>query len=146
MSRFCHWLSKKRDYQRKLEYIPFLFKYSCLALSFSSSVGAVLYFVYNSLATKASNFYSNSLCISGNKFFCSKKKYFVSAIKSSCEICTFFISIHSFLSSSPQVRKISIFCNLASLHFSSPQFQGCKISISCNLAVFLFCNIIFHKY
>lgn len=64
------------------------------AFSRSSSLGAVLYFVYSSLITSASSFFSSPFFISGYNFSCSSRKYLISAMKSSCEICTFFISIH----------------------------------------------------
>ena len=91
VSRICylHW---KQTYHRKLSGTPRLSKYSFRAFSFSSSVSATLYFVYNSLITKASSFCSNPFCISGKHSSCYSKKYLTSAKNSSCEICTFFIS------------------------------------------------------
>ena len=49
----------RKNYHRKLSGTPRLSKYSFRAFSFSSSVGAVLYFVYNSLITIASSFFSS---------------------------------------------------------------------------------------
>ena len=45
--RSCHKVIKQNLYQRKFSCIPHLSKYSCLAFSRSSSVGAVLNVVYN---------------------------------------------------------------------------------------------------
>ena len=45
--RSCHKVIKQNLYQRKSSCIPHLSKYSCLAFSRSSSVGAVLNVVYN---------------------------------------------------------------------------------------------------
>ena len=55
----------KKIYHRKLRCIPTFSRYSCLAFSLSSSVGAVLYFVYKSRFTIASNFSSKPFFICG---------------------------------------------------------------------------------
>jgi len=47
VARSCHKVIKQNLYQRKFSCIPHLSKYSCLAFSRSSSVGAVLNVVYN---------------------------------------------------------------------------------------------------
>ena len=47
VARSCHKVIKQNPYQRKSSCIPHLSKYSCLAFSRSSSVGAVLNVVYN---------------------------------------------------------------------------------------------------
>ena len=47
VARPCHKVIKQNLYQRKFSCIPHLSKYSCLAFSRSSSVGAVLNVVYN---------------------------------------------------------------------------------------------------
>ena len=47
VARSCHKVIKQNLYQRKSSCIPHLSKYSCLAFSRSSSVGAVLNVVYN---------------------------------------------------------------------------------------------------
>ena len=47
VARSCHKVTKQNLYQRKFSCIPHLSKYSCLAFSRSSSVGAVLNVVYN---------------------------------------------------------------------------------------------------
>ena len=57
-------LSSKENYQRKLSGTPRFSRYSCLAFSRSSCVGAVLYFAYNSWRTRESNFCSNPCRIS----------------------------------------------------------------------------------
>lgn len=74
VSRICY-LYRKQTYYWKLSGTPRLSKYSFRAFSFSSSVSATLYFVYNSLITKASSFCSNPFCISGKNSSCSSKKY-----------------------------------------------------------------------
>ena len=47
VARSCHKVIKQNLYQRKSSCIPHLSKYSCLAFTRSSSVGAVLNVVYN---------------------------------------------------------------------------------------------------
>ena len=61
-SRYTH---RRKNYHRKFRCIPTFSRYSCLAFSLSSSVGAVLYFVYKSRLTIASNFSSKPFFISG---------------------------------------------------------------------------------
>ena len=100
-------------YQRKLRCIPTFFRYSCLAFSLSSSVGAVLYFVYKSRLTIASNFSSKPFFISGKTSSISTKWYLRSAINNSYEICIIFNPIKPSFPSRPQQRKVYKFCNLA---------------------------------
>ena len=69
----------KKIYHRKLWWIPTLSRYFCLAASLSSSVGAVLYFTYNSRLTMDSNFLSNPCLISGKTSSRSARWYFSSA-------------------------------------------------------------------
>src|SRR5699024_2689556 len=57
-------LSSKENYQRKLSGTPRFSRYSCLAFSRSSCVGAVLYFTYNSWRTSESIFCSSPRRIS----------------------------------------------------------------------------------
>ena len=110
-SRPTHW--RKKIYHRKLQCIPTFSKYSCRAFSLSSSVGAVLYFVYKSRLTIASNFSSKPFFISDKTSSLSTKWYLRSAINNSSEICTFFNPINPSFPSRPQQRNVYTFCNLA---------------------------------
>ena len=59
VTRSCNKAIRENLYHRKFSGIPRLSKYSCRYFSRSSSVGAVLYLLYNSRLTIVSNFLSN---------------------------------------------------------------------------------------
>ena len=130
MIRVSRRFREEGNYHRKLSGTPRLSRYSLRAFSFSSSVGAVLYCVYSSLITRASIFFSNALTISGSVSSCPMRKYLTSKKNSSCEICTFFISIdQSFL----QDRNNAMSISFATLQSSRPHF-----CILCIVAFFLY--------
>ena len=82
-------LSSRKNYQRKLSCTPRLSRYSFLARSRSSSVGAVLNFPYRSRMTILSNFFSSSYLISLSQLSSSTKWKRSNCINNSCDICTF---------------------------------------------------------
>ena len=59
VTRSCNKAIRENLYHRKFSGIPRLSRYSCRDFSRSSSVGAVLYLLYNSRLTIVSNFLSN---------------------------------------------------------------------------------------
>ena len=87
-------LSSRKNYQQKLSNTPRLSRYSFLARSRSSSVGAVFDFPKRSRMTILSNFFSNSFLISFSQLSSSIKWKRSSCINNSCDICTFLIVSH----------------------------------------------------
>ena len=69
VTRSCYKVINKNLYHRKLSGIPFLSRYSCRDFSLSSSVGAVLYLLYNSRFAIVSSFFSNPFLISSASRF-----------------------------------------------------------------------------
>ena len=108
VARSCHKVIKQNLYQRKFSCIPHLSKYSCLAFSRSSSVGAVLNVVYNWCFTTLSNFSINAFSISGWYSSFPARWYWNNASNKSFGICTCdFLSM--FLLSVTVVTIVTIF-------------------------------------
>ena len=116
-------LSSKKNYHRNFSGTPRLSRYSFLACSRSSSVGAVLYFEYKSLITKASNFASNPCFILGKFSSISNKWNFTSSINNCSGICICFIR------SSFQLRN-----NAMSLVFATLHLRLCNFYTLCIVA------------
>lgn len=104
--------TKGKIYHRKSRCIPTLSRYSCRAFSRSSSVGAVLYFVYESRLIIASSLSSNPILISGKTSSISTNDTLkVRRTVPRKSVC--FHSINPSFPSRPQQRNVYEFCNLA---------------------------------
>lgn len=88
----CHEIviTDRQNHHLKFSGIPTFSKYSCLAFSLSSGVPAVLYRVYNSRFTIASNFSCSPDRILSSSHRISARKYFTKSINNSSGIVTFF--------------------------------------------------------